>query len=152
MLLSMIVTMTSCAPVRALSTPAMPAHSAPPSAGAEDAEQQVQPERQVEREPDEAGEDATEDDLALGADVEQPGAEPDAQAEAGEDQRRRDGERLGQRPDRARERLGPRVVDRPREQGRVRLGHRRPRGGDQVAGPREEVAPRSPAPRRRPRR
>ena len=100
MLLSMIVTMTSCAPVRALSTPAMPAHSAPPSAAPMTQSSRCSAEGQVEREPDEPGEDATEDDLALGTDVEQPGAEPDAQAETGEDQGRRDGERLGQRADR----------------------------------------------------
>ena len=57
----------------------------------------------------------TEDDLALRADVEQAGAEADAQAETGEDQRRRDGQRLGERADRA--------AERPR-----RAGRRPPRG------------------------
>ena len=50
-----------------------------------------------------------------------------ADAEAGRDERRREGQRLGERPDAASEVGAPEVVDRALEQRRVGAGDRRPR-------------------------
>ena len=82
-----------------------------------------------------------------------PARKPSADAEAGEDQRRRDRHGLGERPEARRPnavRVG--VVDRALEQRDVGVGHRRPRRGEEVARPGEEVAERPPARRGRRRR
>ena len=93
----MIVVMTSWAPVRAFSTPAMPPHSAPPSRPATERGQQVDARGQVPGEADVAGRQRPEDQLALGADVEQARPERERDAEAGADQRRRAHQRGGER-------------------------------------------------------
>ena len=65
--------------------------------------------------------------LAAAADVEHADAERERDAEAGRDQRRREGQRLGERTDAAREVRRAEVVDRALEQRDVRPGDRRPR-------------------------
>ena len=88
---------TSCAPVRALSRPTTPPQSAPPMIPAMTATIRWMHDRQVPVEADEAGEGRAQDDLALGADVEQAGPEGQADREPGQDQRSRVGERLRER-------------------------------------------------------
>ena len=83
----MIVVITSWAPVRAFSTPAMPPQIAPPIMPARIAATQVDAGRQVPGEADVAGRQRPDDELALGADVEQAGPEGQRHAEAGADQR-----------------------------------------------------------------
>ncbi len=92
-----------------------------------------------EREPDPAAERRAEEHLPLAADVEEAGAEGQADAESGRDERRREGERLGERPDALRE-VGPaEVVDRALEERGVCTGDGVPDRGEHVAGAGEEV-------------
>ena len=107
MRLSMIVVITSCAPGRRL----QPAGDRRPQRAGDRAGEQRQRQVDVDRagrsneKPTDDRRHAAEDQLALGADVEQAGAEAEREAEAGERQRRRRGQRLRDRVDRA-ERAG----------------------------------------------
>ena len=95
MKLSMIVLITSCAPKRALSTPATPPHAAPAAAARERGRAGAAARRQErQRDADQRRGEAAEIELALDADVEQPGAEPERHREPGEDQRRGAEQRL----------------------------------------------------------
>ena len=93
--LSMIVVITSCAPTVALSSPAMPAQAAPArdrdDDGEDDVQERVHPR---ERRADPDGEDRADEILALASDVEHAAAEGECDRDAGEDQRRRDQQRL----------------------------------------------------------
>ena len=136
----MIVTITSWAPVRALSRPG---DARPQGAGehaGEDRQRQVHDHRQVELEADPAGGGAGEQHLAATADVEQPGAERQPDPEPGRDQRRGELQGLGQRPDLGGEVVDPVVVDRAAEQRGVGAPDRVPGGLEEVAGPGEDVA------------
>ena len=94
-----------------------------------------------ELEADQAGADRAEDRLALRADVEQAAAERGRDGEAGEDQRRRVGQRLGDRAQRDRPEFVPliaplsvrRVEDRALEQVRVRRARSPTRQADSAA-------------------
>ena len=63
----------------------------------QDRDDHVQPGGQVPAEADQTGADRAEDDLALATDVEQAGAERQRDAQTGADQRRRGGDRRGDR-------------------------------------------------------
>ena len=93
--LSMIVVITSLVPATAFSRPAMPAHTATEHDAREPRHDHVQQRgHPVERGADPDGEDRADDELALAADVEQAAAERERHRQAGEDQRRRDDQRL----------------------------------------------------------
>ena len=93
--LSMIVEITSLAPTVAFSRPAMPAHAAPASVASDDREHDVQQLGHVgERGADPHRDVRADEVLALAADVEQPAAEGEGDREPGEDQRRREDQRL----------------------------------------------------------
>ena len=138
----MIVVMTSCAPVRALSHPASPPHTAPAMHARDKRDNEVQHQRQLPGEPDVAGSHRAENELPLGADVEQAGPKREADREADENQRRRVVQRFRQRtevvPDVAVTKR-VRVEDRALEQRDVRSRHRVPGGGEHVAGRCREV-------------
>ena len=88
---------------------------------------------------DPSGERAADEHLAATADVEQTGAERQADTQAGRDQRTGELQGLGQGADRGLEVVDAGVVDRAAEQRAVRPGDRLPRGGEEVAGAGEEV-------------
>ena len=91
----------------------MPAHSAPAAHAGDHREHDVQQRRRaVERRADVDGGERADEVLALAADVEQAGAERERDGEAGEDQRRRQDQRLLQVQRRER----PVVAGHPREQ------------------------------------
>ena len=94
-------------------------------------DQQVQAGRQVPGEADVAGADRADDQLALGTDVEQAGAERQGHAEARADQRRRTVERRGDRVARPDGALDERAVGRPDGVGRP--GEEVPRVAEEVA-------------------
>ena len=94
--LSMIVVITSLAPVVAFSTPAIPPTTAPRGAGRDRCEHDVQ-ERSAcpsNDEPTQTADERADEVLALAADVEQAAAERERDRQAGEDQRRRHDQRL----------------------------------------------------------
>src|SRR5690606_22923233 len=106
----------------------------------EDAEHEVDPDRQVHAEPDVPGEDRTDDDLALATDVEQPRPEGEPEAEPGGDQWRGVGQGLGERAQRPADGVLAEVDDRAGEQRRVGVTDRLPCRGQRVAGAAEEVS------------
>ncbi len=112
-----MVVMTSCAPVAALSQPAIDAHRRPgdqrPAISASG--RWMTDGRPVNDEADEHRGHAAEQQLALGADVEQAGPEAEREAEPGKDERRRRGQRL---------RDGAERAERAVEQGRRRAPDR----------------------------
>ena len=77
----------------------MPPQTAPPTMPADEGDDDVDDRRQLPGEADVAGEDRAHDQLALDADVEQPGAERDADGEPAEDQRRGVDQGLRDRPE-----------------------------------------------------
>ena len=99
----------------------------------------VQREGQVEREADAAGGGGRHEHLAAAADVEHADAERERDTEARRDERGRERERLGERPDRTGEGRRAEVVDRALEERAVRAGDGIPDRGERVAGTREEV-------------
>ena len=102
--LSMIVVITSLAPVVAFSRPAIPPHTAPAAHAPSIARTMCgKPGIAVERRADPDRHVGADEVLALAADVEQAAAEGERHRQAGEDQRRRDDQRLleVQRRDRA---------------------------------------------------
>ncbi len=119
----------------------MPPHSAPATMPAMRATMHVDAPRQVERERHPAGGGGGHQHLAAAADVEHADAEGQRHAEAGRDQRRRECQRLGERPDAA----GERVARRSCRSSLGRARRRRPTrhcqtASEHVARPREEVA------------
>ena len=93
--LSMIVVITSLAPVVAFSRPAMPPHTRSRRARPDHADHDVRQRRhRVERRAEPDGHVGADEVLALAADVEQAAAERERDRQAGEDQRRRDDQRL----------------------------------------------------------
>ena len=117
----MIETITSCAPVLAFSKPTRPPQSAPPTSPARMTSSKCTPTGRCQLKPTQAGQGGADDDLALRADVEQPGTERQRYAETGTDQRRCHGQRLGQREDHPREGRAVGIEDRPLEEGDVGL-------------------------------
>ena len=109
MLLSMIVTTTSCAPRHALSAPGMKPHSGPAEATGEDRQRERERERQPERSADDRGAEGPDEELPVGADVEQARTEPERDGQAGEDQGRRGIQGIGDglRPPRAPSSMAP---------------------------------------------
>ena len=91
MKLSMIVVITSCAPNFALSAPGIPPTIPPPIAAAMRYTGSVTSAGSPagSSEPNQRGDESARGELTLGADVEQPGAQPDRDRESGERQRRR---------------------------------------------------------------
>ena len=122
----MIVTITSCAPVRALRKPGDEPGDRPARRTGEDHQRHVQRERQVHAEADVGRGDGTGDELALAADVEHPGREAERDTGAGEDQRRRGHQRLRDRGEQRR----PAVAGRHRM---TQRGRAEDRAGEQVA-------------------
>ena len=93
----MIVEITSCAPTVALRTPAIPAYAAAASVAGHDREQDVRQRVHArEGDADPVRDDQADEVLALAADVEHPAAEREGNGEAGEDERRRLQQRLGE--------------------------------------------------------
>ena len=99
----MIVTMTSCAPVRALRLAGDPADRRAADEAAEDADDHVHEERQAQAVAEPGGHDGAADELALAADVEQARLVRQRDGETGEDQRRRADRRLRQRHEHGRQ-------------------------------------------------
>ena len=125
----MIVTITSCAPVHALSAPAMPAQSAPAASPATRATIMWRPHG---RSSENATQPAAADAISIWPRppmLNMPMRNASATPRPGRDERRREGQRLGERTDAARERRRPEVVDRALEERdvRARTPHPRPR-------------------------
>ena len=78
----MIVTMTSCAPVRALSSAGDAAPERAADEAAEEGDEHVDAPRQVEAEAEPAGDGCRDEHLAAATDVEHADAEREADAEA----------------------------------------------------------------------
>ena len=98
----MIVTITSCAPVRAFSDAGDAGPERAADEAADEGDEHVQAPGQVEAEADPAGDGCRDEHLAATTDVEHADAEREGDAEASGDERRRERERLGERPDAAR--------------------------------------------------
>ena len=85
---SMIVVTTSCAPVHAFSAPGMKPHAAPKRAPAPMATGiAIQRRRSGDRGADRGRPEGAQEELALGADVEEPGLEAEPDRHAAEDER-----------------------------------------------------------------
>ena len=93
--LSMIVEITSCAPVVAFRKPAIPAQAAPASVARRPRAGRAAGSAMLDEvDADPVRDDEADEVLALAADVEHAAAEREGDREAGEDQRRRLQERL----------------------------------------------------------
>ena len=134
------MTITSCAPVRALSRPTRPPQSAPASHAGQDRQGHVDRPGHLELVADPAGGRAGDQHLAAAADVEQRGPEGQADTEPGDDQRSGELQGLGQGPDRGLEVVDAGVVDRAAEQRGVGAPDGVPGRREEVSGPGEDVA------------
>ena len=140
--LSISVVMTSCAPVRALRKPGMNPYAAPamvpPNIADHQGEERWQGSRHERRR--DPGAQAADEELALDAEVEQAGVERDREAQAGEDERRRADQGLGDGSKGGRDVVGvaaldrgddaTRVADRAGEHRRVAVEHASERAAD----------------------
>ena len=136
----MIVTITSCAPVRALSRPAMPAQSAPPMRPPRRATSMWMPHGRSNPKPTQPATAAAMSIWPRPPMLNMPtrNARPTPRPAAMSGVAKVSVSVSGRMPDD--EVVAPEVVDRALEQGRVGAGHRLPDRGERVAGAGEEVA------------
>ena len=136
----MIVTITSCAPVRALRKPASPAQSAPTVMATSTATTRCRTTGRSSLKPTQPAAAPPSSIWPRPPMLNKPARNAEADAESGHDERGGELQRLGERPDPSFEGVHAGVVDRAPEQGGVGAPDRLPDRLECVGGPGEEVS------------